>query len=1208
MSSKLDSKLYNIYYFGDIKSSEKIFGEKDLIKELEIHGEKINLNIIEHLDISIISKEDQRPNGILLFYNVNDIDSFNKLKETIEKLIDMNKYEMPLIVVGNNSNNQERKVSFDEANIFLDKYGIKYHEINIEENFNFENIFNDLGEQVLYQDVVENNENQNNNIKNDEDINKNANNNNEDTIKPEESLNKNIDNEIDAIYKEESLSKSTISKNTKEKKQLSVLNKPFKPKIKLEQNNIKEKKTLAQIKREELVREKRLKREKEMKQWYKKKENEGIELKKKKEKEGKIKLFEKIKEDKEIQKKKEKEIKEEFSNQKKERYEKSKKEIEQGEQRSLMEKEKNKIKLEQKLKSEKANFKRLLQQKEKNEKDLIEKKRARIFSPSSSTRYKTNQSFEFDLENKSAILNNTISEFTIQENEEEKINKTKKLKNLKRSQNININKYQTLKKHKTTMNVYEAKSFRNNNRKKYNTLKEVDKNKEKEKKEQEDKEILINKIEQEKEEKENKIKEELELNYINNSDIYRCIFCSRIPLINLNQYKHLINIKCCCNNYINGYNDSFNYELFSKKSLEHSINENNIICYYCETNLNDLKVEDKINIKYCDFCNHFICSKDDIIHNNYHNIIENKELKEKYKKIFFNKNKINRSKTLKPRKSTENKNKLNTSLKDTKSKKRSSTPKKGKNSENNNSKSDLIKTEEINKDNNILITDKKVPLYLIDSCCIFHNKINKSYCYNCNKNICELCEENHKDHHLIYLEDIEIKEEDIIKMKQKLEKEIESLKNINDYFFALIEKLKKEFIYLYELKQKEIEIKKKIIHDYEIIKYNYNSIQNVKNNMNKINFEFNYNRYNNKTDGLAEINSIFNLMKNSNNIYNFEENILEQNIEANRISSMIKLNDNHIALSSFDGFIDIYNKNLELILTKKIFEGGEGINNMIQLKNGDLALTWKNIKIIDYNLENKTCDVIYEINIGNGFVNFIQDFGNNILVIYDTNHELKVFKNYKFIYKYNNINNIDNLYKINDTSFLTYSVIDNNLNLVKIGHDNIFQDFITYPLSEEMHIKKGKNSLVKLNDSLFVFIYEKEKYNKSIEEKFEESKNNEDLKLGNGLCLMEIFPKNNNFNIMQNIENLDGKKNYIYLANHLKDQILVIDDSRFIEIWGLDNRNKKLFFKNKIIFVSSGERIINVVYFEENQDIFLQTKKKILKISNYYSKLSLFNK
>ena len=162
-SSQSEPKLYNIYFFGDTKSSERLFEnlpeKKDLTKELEIHGEKINLNIIEHPDISIVSNEDKKANGILLFYNVTDVDSFNKLKETIEKIIDMNKYEMPLIVVGNNPNNQERKVNEEEAKTFLDKYGIKYHEIKDEENI--KNIFNDLGEQVLYQDIVEKNEKEN---------------------------------------------------------------------------------------------------------------------------------------------------------------------------------------------------------------------------------------------------------------------------------------------------------------------------------------------------------------------------------------------------------------------------------------------------------------------------------------------------------------------------------------------------------------------------------------------------------------------------------------------------------------------------------------------------------------------------------------------------------------------------------------------------------------------------------------------------------------------------------------------------------------------------------------------------------------------------------------------------------------------------------------------------------------------------------------
>ena len=95
-------------------------------------------------------------------------------------------------------------------------------------------------------------------------------------------------------------------------------------------------------------------------------------------------------------------------------------------------------------------------------------------------------------------------------------------------------------------------------------------------------------------------------------------------------------------------------------------------------------------------------------------------------------------------------------------------------------------------------------------------------------------------------------------MKKSLEKEINDLKNINDYFLKLIEKLKNEFNYIYQLKQKEIEIKQKIIQNYETIKYNYNSIKNVQNILNdKNNFSFNFDN-SDKKDTLTEINSIFN--------------------------------------------------------------------------------------------------------------------------------------------------------------------------------------------------------------------------------------------------------------------------------------------------------------------------------------------------------------
>ena len=65
----------------------------------------------------------------------------------------------------------------------------------------------------------------------------------------------------------------------------------------------------------------------------------------------------------------------------------------------------------------------------------------------------------------------------------------------------------------------------------------------------------------------------------------------------------------------------------------------------------------------------------------------------------------------------------------------------------------------------------------------------------------------------------------------------------------------------------------------------------------------------------------------------------------------------------------------------------------------------------------------------------------------------------------------------------------------------------------------------KLNNNFFFFFYEYQKHFNSIEEKYEESKNNEEIKLENGLCLIEINTLNNYFKILQKIENYDNKRN-----------------------------------------------------------------------------------
>ena len=145
----------------------------------------------------------------------------------------------------------------------------------------------------------------------------------------------------------------------------------------------------------------------------------------------------------------------------------------------------------------------------------------------------------------------------------------------------------------------------------------------------------------------------------------------------------------------------------------------------------------------------------------------------------------------------------------------------------NNNTNDVIPPDknEKNKINNF----NKIQIYLIDSNCDIHNEIYNIYFFNCHQNICWLCEKGHIDHNTIKFEEIFLEDEKLIEKKNELNKAKEELAKINDCFNALIEEIKIKYEKLFNIKKKELEIKEKIIIDYETIKYNYHFINNIKN-------------------------------------------------------------------------------------------------------------------------------------------------------------------------------------------------------------------------------------------------------------------------------------------------------------------------------------------------------------------------------------------
>ena len=1231
--TKKENKLYNVFLLGDIKSektkllqhyiqnniqnkteSEETNSENpekenqnEITQSFEIHGETIKMKILEDPQAEeIFSSETEKssqPNGILLFYNVNDKESFDKLKQIISKIIEMNKEEMPIVIVGNTSESEqsERSVSYEEAKNFADNYGLKYHETSIESNcINMNDVFKDLGEQVLYQDILETKSNK----------------------------------DSDKLKEIKSPEKEPDSENTKSK---------TRSKSRGELSSRKEKKTMVQKKREDEIREKRLKREKEMQMWYKKKEREGIELRKKKAIEDKIKLKEKIKEDKLIQKQREKEVKEEYLNQNKEKYEKFKKEKEEGEKKNTLEKEKNKQLLEKKRKSEKENMKKMLLENELNDKEYLKKQRSKIHSPQSNPRSRQNKNLETNLDQS---MNKTITDF--KNNEKDYLNGSQVLKKNKTLANLlsskKVNKFGTKKdkdkdKENSIVKNTKSKSIRktkNNKTKSDNdnneklVEKEMKEKQEKEKKEQEEKMM----------EEKMKIKNELKEKYLNNSNIYRCINCYSIPIIYINEFNHQIETYCnnckCKNN--NNYIIS-SYENFEDKSLNHPIN-NDISCTNCNKNIDEL-FNENISLNFCNICNEIICSKDEVIHKNERHINDN-ELKDKYKNLLTNnkkkeeKNKNNKSKNI-----SDFKNNLTTPSKShvTSNKKNPTSKVKQENDENKNNnikknttytgnkntnkKASVKKKNTINNNEEKATTntnktkEEKLPFYLMDSCCIEHGEIFNSYCHDCFKNICTICEEKeHKNHNTENLDKIMLDDEKLMSIKQSIEQDINDLNNINKYFNQLIEKIKEQFLYFYSLKQKEIEIKKKIMQDYEIIKYNYNCIQNINKISNQsINSEkktiiSNLEKFNieNNNDLVSKLKLIFSYLCESSqstnllNYYNTNKFISLNNQE--EITNLIKLDNNDISVSFFNGCVSIYDTmHFNQKLTCKVFDKNMGINTLIKLKNGDLACSgYEKIKIVNINLNDKKYNIIKELTIGDCSLNLMEELRSNYLITYDSNNDLKLWNNYKIIYK-DNIPDIDNLEIINENSFITSSIKDQKLNLYNILNSESNSVEINCCSLDNISVMKGKNSIVKLNNNYIVVAYDENNMSddgiNSDDDEFEECKNNEENNIcnnHNGICLIEINSKKS----LKIVQKIKKEKGINTIIKYIKESILILNDFGDIEFWSFDKINRKMIIISQFKAIDEiyCKRIRSLLFIEEDKKIIIQNYKNLICLSH----------
>ena len=459
------------------------------------------------------------------------------------------------------------------------------------------------------------------------------------------------------------------------------------------------------------------------------------------------------------------------------------------------------------------------------------------------------------------------------------------------------------------------------------------------------------------------------------------------------------------------------------------------------------------------------------------------------------------------------------------------------------------------------------------------------------------------NHSFEKFDDILLSNDELNSKKKELNKAKEDLIKLNEYFSALIEAIKCKFERLFNIKKKELEIKEKIILDYETIKYNYHSINNIRN----IKFENNgkFLDLNPNADWFTRFNLIFknlntNLSKKENDIFDIlkstcpnERNntkIIPKNYYSNKINKFIFLKNEDIATLNGNKNIIIFDKdNFEEKLNINISEDNNFCNNdIIPRPEGGIILTgYEFIKFINLGLDNQYYHFEHEIKISGTNINSLLEFNNSIFISLNNFSILKLWKrNDKFKYICIDLYNLNNIFhcneeksqiiKINTKSFLFCSIKENCLYKFIINKNDKIE--LISKLENIYFIKEIKdnnynyNKLIILANEKFIFVS----------------------------CIDYILLiDKNKFNIIQKFSH-----NYklINLFNYSENYFIALDSKNILHKIEFDKYQQKLFFEDNINlnekYPEFNNGLNNIIIYRNREKIILEMKDKFIKISN----------
>ena len=236
--------------------------------------------------------------------------------------------------------------------------------------------------------------------------------------------------------------------------------------------------------------------------------------------------------------------------------------------------------------------------------------------------------------------------------------------------------------------------------------------------------------------------------------------------------------------------------------------------------------------------------------------------------------------------------------------------------------------------------------------CTEHNAVMTCYCLSCEKYHCPICKSkcDMKQQFNNKTKTQSIRAQlDTVK-KDKIEKIEKLVSNYKKHLETIIENINNSYAKLIERNTKVYNFLQLILNSYEQYPNEKILIENYTNN-------FNYNQdmipediiSENYTTNLLNFLDNFLLVKNRFKFENYNEKIVVKK-HRDTISSFLLLNNGSIASSSFDGTINIYDKNLKFVCSTN--KQNENVSSMIELDSNYLISCSFDKSIRKFNVNN----------------------------------------------------------------------------------------------------------------------------------------------------------------------------------------------------------------------------------------------------------------